>query len=284
MTEKRGRSNKQKENHPVALLVKAGVLVSLTLVLCACGLNRLVYLYPINRDRVVPITGGYRFYHNTDNDTLTGVFVGYDIFYKFYSDDAQTDASITEDRAYFYGLYIPSEGTITSRGFQPFRRNAGTGLASGQDTSLASSRTPPFLPWGGGPGTYEINFLSSAHPAYVVANPATHEASMLINPPPAPAVPADYLTLYRTPRIYQSITLKSFDPTKPNSTDPNSGFASGDPDTLRLPASFNTTGSKIYVGVCVVAYGWDPQNNFSRVYSEAVILNTRVLDTAAITF
>jgi hypothetical protein len=243
----------------IKTLARVLILVPLTLAISACGLNQLVFLYPINSDRVTASTTGFTFYHNTNNDIAE--FLGYEIFYKFYP-EATAAAAMEADRAYFYERYITTENNITSRGFQSFYRNGyrdGLTPASGPNEDETRRPNRPFLPVPSAGTTY----------AYLIDFPTVGEPGeplfeIYSGYPPATTGPLNYFSLYRTART-TPLHEKSFQA----ATSGDSSFQSGDADLAGLPAI--TSGVRLYVGICVVAYGSD--QNFSPLYSEAVLLN-----------
>jgi hypothetical protein len=267
----------------------------------ACGLNELVYLYPIEDWRITQdgTANGLIFHHNTTNggSGTDDAFLGYEIFYKFYSGDSSSAlAAIQTDRNYFYQRYIASESTITGQGFQSLFRTEDFFPAPFYTTTNPNPVQRPSRPFiffpVSGPGmsksgawTYVINF-----PIEVGTAIADSELTQAKQPvfrifagnvlQPAPDdFGVCHFYLYR-PTTQQNIR-KSFLPkqgsstetigTPPNTTTINYNYyIAGDSDLQRL--SGYTIGNNLYVGLCVVAYGRDPVN-FNPLYSEAVVLN-----------
>ncbi|MDR3201512.1 MAG: hypothetical protein LBT68_08620 [Spirochaetales bacterium] len=246
----------------------------------ACGLNQLVYLYPVEDFRVVQQGNGLQFYHNTANSGVSG-FLGYEIFYKFYSGDSVAAmAAITADRNYFYEKFISSEGVITSQGFQSLFRT--DFWPPPPTSSIGPLQRPnrPFLAVGGGSDIYVITFPTLAAPV----NPTDTDQPTfkIFNGPTVGNIdsPNSYFYLYRTLQPTQNNYRKSFlartDTSRDLSVTPYVDYAyfnSGDPDLTRLSGYALGTGANLYVGICVAAYGSDVSSGFSPLYSEAVVLN-----------
>ncbi|MCX7787167.1 MAG: hypothetical protein N2442_05680 [Spirochaetes bacterium] len=87
-------------------------------ILVSCGLETYTYLYPLNTDTIYsdPTVGYYKFTHNTDNDL--DEFLGYEIFYKFYTPDS---SEILSDRSSLENVYLATESPITVKRFSRLR-------------------------------------------------------------------------------------------------------------------------------------------------------------------
>jgi hypothetical protein len=263
----------------------------------ACGLNELIYLYPIEDWRITQdgTANGLIFHHNTENGAsgTADAFLGYEIFYKFYSasDSVAAMTAINADRTYFYQRYIASESTITAQGFQSLFRT-GDIPASFSTTANANPVQRPARPFiffpssggmsKGGAWTYLISFPIDIG-TIIPDSGLTQDKQPVFRIFPG----NDTLSNPESGRFYlyrpttQQNSRKSFLPktgtstetigTAPNTTTINySYYVAGDSDLQRL--SGYTVGNDLYVGICVVAYGRDP-SNFSPLYSEAIVLN-----------
>jgi hypothetical protein len=276
------------------------VTAAFLLLLSACGLNRLVYLSPVDDWKVQRdgLANGLVFSHSAGNNGLisSGNFLGYEIFYKFYPDNGAVTGAIEADRTYFYERFIASEAAITAQGFQPLYRTTGAG--GGMPANPLQRPGRPFLPVSSaGTYTYVINFPTGAGTGLnnIWGNPIPTQATQrdqpvlrifagdpsvyLANPS---LIPLDFFYLYRILNTTQNNYRKSFLPRLGTSAETipavppappetiNYGYyVSGDPDLQRL--SGYTPGNNLCVGICVVAYGRD--DNFSPIYSEAVVIN-----------
>ncbi|MDR1626657.1 MAG: hypothetical protein LBT33_08955 [Spirochaetia bacterium] len=267
------------------------------LVFSSCGLEKLIYLYPVEDWRVQRdgLANGLVFYHNTENNGLISSqnFLGYEVFYKFYLESSAT-GGIEADRSYFYERYISSEAAITAQGFLPLHRTADN-LSAMPPANPLQRPNRPFLPVSSsGTYTYAINFPTGAGTGLTniwgasisIAAPSQTDQPVfrifngdyLLNPSLALA---NYFYLYRILNTTQNNHRKSFLPrSNTTSTETTASIPpetinysyynnSGDPDMQRV--SGYTPGSNLCVGFCVVAYGRD--DNFSPIYSEAIVIN-----------
>jgi hypothetical protein len=275
------------------VLKKLFLIAAFLLVLSACGLNRLVYLNPVEdwRVQIDGLANGLVFYHNTGNNGLIpNNFLGYEIFYKFYPESSATSA-IEADRVYFYERFISTDSAITAQGFQRLYRTVDNLGAMPANPLQDPSR--PFLPISAaGAYCYVINFPTGAGSGLTniwgapisIATPSQIDQPVFrifdgdyLQNPSLPLV--NYFYLYRILNSSQNNYRKSFLPrsgasaetilSTPPETINYGYYLSGDPDLSRL--SGYTQGSNLRVGFCVVAYGRD--DNFSPIYSEAVLIN-----------
>ncbi|MDR1933726.1 MAG: hypothetical protein LBQ57_12995 [Spirochaetales bacterium] len=257
----------------------------------ACGLNQLVYLYPISDSSIRQNGNGFEFHHNRSNDLPGGEFIGYEVFYKFYAyNPSAIQSAIDTDRTYFYQRFVSSEAVITSQGFQSLLRTGfQDGFGGGMEQNPLVRPNRPFLtvPNPSIDYTYVISFPTAIpSPPNTVADA---EAAQPVFKIFTGAVvgnidnPDGQFYVYRTINQAQNDYRKSFLALTGSSVYPGVSYAyfnAGDPDLSRL--SGYTPGTNLYVGFCVVAYGRD--TSFSPIYSEAVVLSAGAATPVSIQF
>ena len=245
-------------------MVRKAPLLIFFVILSACGLERLVYLAPINKDDVVPLsTGalgfGFEFVHNVENDI--DEFLGYEIFYKFYSSGS---AEIVSDRIGLEDKYIATENTIRNLKFQPILKTIETNrrrplIGFIEDGSPYKNRkSTPFV--------FTVDFRG-------LNDPLPSEPVLTARNPSGAVV--DEFPLRRITNPNRPNDLKKFLPSAEE-------FQIGDPDISGLPRSVFNPGGSLALSICVVAYG--RASDFSVIYSEVVFLNRTSDDAITITF
>ncbi|GAB4370715.1 MAG: hypothetical protein Kow009_07130 [Spirochaetales bacterium] len=127
------------------------VLLLWTGFFASCGLETYTYLYPISTDSISSDKNVkyYQFTHNTDNDL--DEFLGYEIFYKFYTPGS---SEILSDRSALEDVYLATESPVTGRKFSRLR------LKRVSDSKVLD--TTPLLPISrsqrGTPWVFRIDF------------------------------------------------------------------------------------------------------------------------------
>ena len=244
----REKVTKTGKKHSNAVLVLCGIVLAVS----TCGLERLVYMFPIDKDRVrtfaTPGTG-FEFYHNTENNIEE--FIGYEIFYKLYFGDGAATA-ITDDINYFFERFIGTENTITSRGFYSLYRSV--------------LRNRPFVVVANKALSYKyvIDFLD-------INLPVNSEPVLRIFLPDETTLEDEFF-IKRRPQISPEEEKKFL----------QTEILPGDIDVRSLPGFTGEAGQRLYVALLAAAFGRD--DNFSPIYSEAVLLNTGIEDAIEINF
>ena len=229
------------------------IIITLFLIV-SCGLKDLVYLAPINKDIITGsnLLNYYEFSHNYQDNNIDE-FKGYNIYYKFYPEES---ALISSDITALENIYISTESTITSKGFNLICRK-----------NVADSSFPLI-----NLGNFK-NENIRIKIDFIGLHDKTNTEPIITVYKKGNNIPIEEFIMRRN--VVDTIT------TDENKTFFYKDIIAGDKDT-NLIASSITAKTNIAVSICVVAYGLD--SDFAPIYSEVIFLNRDVYSPLEISY